>query len=239
MDEKFRQTEELYNSTDVIDVSSSDDKKKIFQVIAMIMLAYNITNNVMKLSKNDRIDLFAKTKNLITGLFAVNLKTQNANMIDLLIKVSNGKNSIYGSFLSDSELQKIINSKYKGEYWYERLIKNKTDTAKKLISVTNDFLKGKISVNDIKGRIEKIIKFDSYATKRLFETENARVQSEIAERYFKANKVKKVRYVALLDENTCPSCFDLDGEIYDINDPARIQLPQHSKCRCYYVEVDS
>lgn len=48
---------------------------------------------------------------------------------------------------------------------------------------------------------------------------------------YKRYGVKKVVWVGILDEKICNTCFDLDGNVYDIDSiPA---LPQHWNCRCY------
>lgn len=237
MDEELQQIEELYNYSNEVDTTNGENEKKIFENIAMMLLLYTISNNIMKLSNKEYVKSYGSFKSLVQKVFSGEVKTQQANVLNLLEKVANGKASIYGNALSKQEVLKIINSKYKGDYWYSRLLKNKTDTSKQLLKTIKDFLKGDISVNDIKGRIDKVIKYDNYKTRRLIETENARVQSEIAEKHFKETGVKKVQYIATLDGQTCANCVDFDGEIYELNDPARIQLPAHSNCRCYYVEV--
>lgn len=54
---------------------------------------------------------------------------------------------------------------------------------------------------------------------------------------------KIVRFVwsAILDEKICPLCRDLDGQIFDANDPEYTiyQPPLHPNCRCHILSVTS
>jgi hypothetical protein len=53
------------------------------------------------------------------------------------------------------------------------------------------------------------------------------------------NKIKNNKYTYELGYDLYDNKIYPSIEIYKNEDPARIQLPQHSKCRCYYVEADS
>ncbi len=48
------------------------------------------------------------------------------------------------------------------------------------------------------------------------------------------NRVKKVRWVAELDEKTCTVCHKRDGKIYFLED---LPPKPHPNCRCWYKEV--
>lgn len=49
---------------------------------------------------------------------------------------------------------------------------------------------------------------------------------------FAAKNNLKLRYSAVLDNKTCEECNDLNGNIYNSNDPAIPSLPRHYNCRC-------
>jgi hypothetical protein len=43
--------------------------------------------------------------------------------------------------------------------------------------------------------------------------------------------------MATLDEATCETCADLDGEVFDSEDDAPEEMPAHPSCRCFFVPV--
>lgn len=49
---------------------------------------------------------------------------------------------------------------------------------------------------------------------------------------FAAKNNMQLRYSAVLDKSTCEECNDLNGNIYNSNDPAIPSLPRHYNCRC-------
>lgn len=42
-------------------------------------------------------------------------------------------------------------------------------------------------------------------------------------------------WIALLDDNTCEDCADLDGQEFEAEDLP--DLPQHSNCRCDLIPI--
>ena len=100
----------------------------------------------------------------------------------------------------------------------------------------NDFLDGKINVNQIKNRINKTFNKGAYNAKRLVETEVARVEDEAFKRFCNETGVKKIKRNAILDTHTCSDCADYDGVIYDLDKAPT--LPSHPNCRCFYEIVE-
>ena len=48
--------------------------------------------------------------------------------------------------------------------------------------------------------------------------------------------VKKVKYNATLDKNTCEDCAEYDGNIYEFG--KQPGLPRHPNCKCYFDIVE-
>ena len=44
----------------------------------------------------------------------------------------------------------------------------------------------------------------------------------------------KVKYMAVLENRTCPACWPLDTVVFDVDDIYRPRLPKHEGCRCSY-----
>ncbi|MCK4349169.1 MAG: minor capsid protein [Thermoplasmatales archaeon] len=75
---------------------------------------------------------------------------------------------------------------------------------------------------------ETLIRDKNYEYKRIARTEVARIQSEGSMNRYKANDVKKVKW--LCGGNPCPICQQHCNNIYNINDAPSI--PVHPNCTC-------
>jgi hypothetical protein len=84
-----------------------------------------------------------------------------------------------------------------------------------------------------------------YATKPAYKTtaEGKRIKvrgplADSLEEYLKSFlRVGKVRWEAVLDENTAPLDRALNGTIWDADDPAAPLPPAHFRCRCRRVPI--
>lgn len=220
LEELYNGGYELCNYNDDL----SDFKEELLNDIAKIILVYLVVNEFIKMSKADQVSEYRNIRFVITTYFLNDKKVKKDEFKSFLTNIK---------WTSKSEVLEVLNAKINDKAWWNRLIKNKNDTVKNLLKTVRDFLSGKISVNDIKGKIEKIIKFDIYKDKRLIENEIARVTNELNRRKFIRNGVKKVRRNEILDARTCEECIADDGHVYNI-DEAPI-LPAHVKCRGFYV----
>ena len=90
---------------------------------------------------------------------------------------------------------------FKGKHFSKRIWSNEKEVANHLHRKVNDFLKGKVNVNQIRKDIEKTFNTSAYNSKRLVTTEVARCSSNAFDRYCKEVGVKKVKYNATLDIN--------------------------------------
>lgn len=228
MDDDFdlEELEELYNNVD--DMSLDDNlQKDILNKVAMIILTYLVVKECMKMTNKEKVKVKADIKVTIENSLSNSLKDRK-NTINNVLKNLNWSNS--------KELIKVINEKIDNKTWLDRLVKNKSDTGKQLMKTVKDFLNGTISVNDIKDKLTKIIKFDLYKDKRLFENEISRITNTLRMNEFKRNGVKKVRRNAILDARTCDVCASEDGTVYLIDEAPN--LPEHIRCRCYWEKVE-
>lgn len=228
MDDDFdlEELEELYNNVD--DMSLDDNlQKDILNKVAMIILTYLVVKECMKMTNKEKVKVKADIKVTIENSLSNSLKDRK-NTINNVLKNLNWSNS--------KELIKVINEKIDNKTWLDRLVKNKSDTGKQLMKTVKDFLNGTISVNDIKDKLTKIIKFDLYKDKRLFENEISRITNTLRMNEFKRNGVKKVRRNAILDARTCDVCASEDGTVYFIDEAPN--LPEHIRCRCYWEKVE-
>lgn len=246
-------TEEIYKKSSV-DIKQlyklqNSNMNELFDIIAKIMLDYNIKDNIMDLTAG-QIDLLAnkisssieeafsyqnslenKVINSVLGAAIIDKFYSNVYINSLGVSKMNIKN------LSDKEIHKIVITKVKGDSWDDRVWNNKHETANVLQQEMEEFLKGKTSVNSIKKKIKDKFGSNAYNTERLVQYEVARCQNAANELFNKKYGVDQVFYSATLDIKTCSCCSKYDSITYDVDDLQRPELPQHPFCRCCYISV--
>lgn len=94
------------------------------------------------------------------------------------------------------------------------------------------------SEDDIVSRVRVRVKIAAREAKRLVRSEVQRVATASSEVAYadNADLVEAMRFTAVLDTTTCPTCGDLDGNVYAMGDE-RPELPIHNYCRCVYLPV--
>lgn len=218
--------EELYSNVDDLRLDN-ELQEELNNKIAMIILTYLVVKECMKMTNKEKVKAKADIKVTIENSLSNSLEDRK-NTINNVLKNLNWSNS--------KELIKVINEKIDNKTWLDRLIKNKSDTGKKLMKTVKGFLNGDISINNIKDKLTKIIRYDLYKDKRLFENEISRITNTLRMNEFKRNGVKRVRRNAILDARTCAECVSEDGTVYFINEAPN--LPEHIRCRCYWEKVE-
>jgi SPP1 gp7 family putative phage head morphogenesis protein len=53
---------------------------------------------------------------------------------------------------------------------------------------------------------------------------------------YKENKIDKVRFLSAISERTCPTCSELNGRVFNIEESSSI-IPVHTSCRCTWTPV--
>lgn len=228
-------TENLYKapseSLNKINEEQEKNKKTILNKIAKIVLTYSLVNNLLKLKRKERIKLYWDLSSLTQRLIKnQSIKTESI-IKDILHEGTRKASDFYKTELSNKDALDIVNKRFKGANFSERIYKNNDKISKVLHKNFNDFLKGKIEINDIKSNIEKTFNTSKYQAKRLVDTELSRIHNEIFRMNCKKNGIQKVIYKATFC-NTCNTCAGYDGMVFDIEEAP--YLPQHASCRCYF-----
>ena len=208
------------------------DRDKILQEVANILLTYTIANDVMVMDKSSRDKEYKKMSKLIIDISKGEAAFQEKIIQELLSTVVKETFSFYSYNKGLKDVKKIIDSNFKGKHFSKRIWSNEKNIANHLHKNVQDFLKGKVNVNQIRKDIEKTFNTSAYNSKRLVETEVSRCSSNAFDRYCKEVGVKKVRYNATLDNKLCDDCGQYHDKIYDVKD--KIELPRHPLCRCFY-----
>lgn len=206
-------------------------RNELLQEIAMIMLTYTIIDGVMSVRKEDRDKAYKKISSLIL-INCNNIGKKQVNAINDILKSTVNKTFEFYNYNTNlKDVRKIIESNFKGKHFSERVWENENEVAKYLHKQVNNFLNGKINVNQIKKDIERTFNTSAYNAKRLVTTEVSRCQNEAFRKLCEETNVKKVKRNAILDSKTCDDCYPLNGRVYELKDIPQIS---HPMCRCFY-----
>lgn len=228
--------ESLYNDMDDSLKSTYRQKKEsrdeLLQAIGMILLTYTIVNDAMSLSKSDYDKEYILLYKLIKKLTKGDIKQIQGNTVKILENTVKSTFDFYSYNHDLKDVEEIINQNFKGKHFSSRVWDNEHEVAKKLTQQCQDFLQGKINVNQIAKEIKNTYNTSSYNAKRLVETEVSRCHTAAFDRFCKETGVKKIKYNAILDSKSCNDCRGYDGKIYEFG--KHPQLPRHPCCRCYF-----
>ena len=245
-------TNEIYTkySKQIDEIAKIQKKsvKTILDEIAIIILEYNVTNEVMDISISEKAELKKQMNKLINDVFKGEYESEKDIITSTLNNVA--KDSYYSSCfiyelgisyklkpVEQDMLNKIINKKIDGKTYSSRIWKNKNQVAKTIKKEINDFLNGKTDINTISKNIKNRFNVNYNVSNRLVRTEVAKVQCETNEVFAKQHNIKKQMFCATLDRRTSKICQSLDGKIYDFNDVHKQIPPLHPNCRSCLIDI--
>ena len=242
---------ELYNNLDVNSIYKNikRDREIILDKISRVLLTYTVDNSKLVLSVGDRDKLYKDLSAIIDNLCKEEITTEKKLITKTLKKSAKDRYGINNYILSlgvdfklkkiaDKELDKIIKATIKGKNYSSRIWDNKNQIAKVLKSDIKKFLNGEIDVNSIEKKIKDRFNSNAYNSKRLVETEVARVMEESNNKWQKDRNIEYVMYCATLDNKTCDKCKQYDSKVYKKGEEP-VKLPQHPLDRCTYVALPS
>ena len=242
---------ELYNNLDVNSIYKNikRDREVILDRISRVLLTYTVDNSKLVLSVGDRDKLYKDLSAIIDNLCKEEITTEKKLITKVLKESAKDRYGINNYILSlgvdfklkkiaDKELDKIIKATIKGKNYSSRIWDNKNQIAKVLKSDIKKFLNGEIDVNSIEKKIKDRFNSNAYNSKRLVETEVARVMEESNNKWQEDRNIEYVMYCATLDNKTCDKCKQYDSKVYKKGEEP-VKLPQHPLDRCTYVALPS
>ena len=173
-----------------------------------------------------------KTVTDILGKAYADTYYKNAFIMDSGIKID-----LKFDILKKEYIDAAVKAKYKGEFFSDRIWKNKADMIDQLQASLNDAMVGKTTIDKIARDIKNTYNVTAYESQRLVRTENARVQSQAIDDIGRSAGVAQQMSSATLDMLTNPVDASFDGNLYDIDDDSKPDIPQHPNCRCCYINV--
>ncbi|MCB2308833.1 minor capsid protein [Clostridium estertheticum] len=237
--EELEFVESLYNEADrqikEVYQEQKNNRDELLKQIAAIMITYTILNDLMKLSKTDKKKEYNRLSKMITSGAQSQGTTQNRVIKDILTTAANKTFNFYSYNVGLKDVKEIIGNNFKGKHFSTRVWKNESDVAKHLHKQVNDFLNGKVNVNQIKKNIKTTYNTSAYNARRLVETEINRVEDESFKKFCRETNVKRVMRNEEMDSRTCSECAGINENIYDLADaPSGL----HPLCRGFNTIVE-
>ena len=211
------------------------NRDMLLQEIANILLTYTIANDVMVMDRVTIDKEYKKMYKLIIDISKGEAASQEKIIEELLSTVVKETFSFYSYNKGLKDVKKIIESNFKGKHFSKRVWSNEKEVANHLHKKVQDFLKGKINVNQIRKDIEKTFNTSAYNSKRLVETEVSRCEDEAFKRYCRETGVKKVKRNETFDNRICDECRELDGKVFELDDAPGVV---HPLCRGFNTVVE-
>jgi SPP1 gp7 family putative phage head morphogenesis protein len=140
----------------------------------------------------------------------------------------------FGNTYSENQFEKIVNERWLGENYSDRVWENKQLLEQQL---EKTFLQGVVrgqNPRKIASEMQQNMGGAYYRCERLARTEMIHTLNESTMQSYKDYNVQKYQFVCGLDERTCPDCGALDGEVFEIKDKIEgVNYPViHPNCRC-------
>ena len=250
---------EILKIRQLIDQNADKDMKPILKAykstldkvrLEITKLYGKYGDNLEKMSSSDRLKVFKNMEKLLID------QAKELNLVETAettkIITESYKETYYRSFfiiqkgveaetpftvLSPKFVDSVVNAKFKGELFSDRIWANK----KLLVNQLNKVIKNGIiqgaSIPKMSKNIKDTLGVGAGQSKRLIRTETARVYSEASAKLYKDSPVvKKVMYDATLDNKTSEICQSLDGKIFDA-DSNYPRPPQHPNCRSAIIPI--
>ena len=227
-DEANEQLKEVYKE-------QKDNRDKLLQEVALILLTYSIIDSLMSLSSKDKAKEYKHLYKLIVGATRGQIEVQEKVLTNILKDTVEKTFNFYSYNANLKDVKKIIEDNFKGKHFSERVWANEKAVGEHLQKQVKQFLDGKVNVNQIKNDIEKTYNNSAYEVRRLTETEVNRCEDQAFKRFCKEVGVTRVRRNEILDERICGRCRKIDGKIYDLEDALEVM---HPLCRGFNTIIE-
>lgn len=221
-DEANKKIEEIY-------AEHKSNKDELLKEIAFVLLLYKISDSIMKLNDIEKLKLNKKFLTIIQKFFNKQVKLTNKVITEILEETAKTTFDFYGEKYTQKDIEDIVNKKYKGEVYTQRIKDNENKIANQLNNDLSDFIDGNIDVNTIKDNIEETYSANDYDVRRLCESEVNRTENIAFILLAKEAGVKTIYRHEVLDSRICLDCLAIAEQPFDIDSAPDGAI--HSFCR--------
>ncbi|WBL16369.1 minor capsid protein [Sutcliffiella sp. NC1] len=212
-------------------MNHGDDGVLDYNTVYMTTIIDNFNESVnTELNKISAIELLTTTAILQTTYQKSYYKS--AFVLEQAIGVNVNFNHV-----NDFILNEFINQNWSGRHFSERIWLNQNALRESLSNNLERGIREGHKLDKIAKVFDEEFNSKAYQSQRLVRTETARIISEARDQVYEENGIEQVQWLATLETGTCSDCADLDGQIFDRNDPMRPKVPLHPNCKCDTVPV--
>ncbi len=137
------------------------------------------------------------------------------------------------ALIPEKTLKTVLESKFMGKNFSERVWINTNALAKKLKTVLSAGIASGASVEKMSNDVADLSKQGKMMATRLIRTETTFYMGQGELKAYAEFGIDKYKYLATLDSRTSPMCAELDGEVFNVSDavPGENYPPLHAWCR--------
>lgn len=137
------------------------------------------------------------------------------------------------ALIPEKALKTVIESKFMGKNFSERVWTNTNALAEKLKTVLSAGIASGASIEKMSNDIADLSKQGKMMATRLIRTETTFYMGQGELKAYAELGIDKYKYLATLDSRTSPMCAELDGEVFNVADavPGENYPPLHAWCR--------
>ena len=137
------------------------------------------------------------------------------------------------ALIPEKALKTVLESKFMGKNFSERVWTNTNALAKKLKTVLSSGIATGASIEKMSNDIAELSLQGKMMATRLIRTETTFYMGQGELKAYAEFGIDKYKYLATLDSRTSPMCAELDGEVFNVADavPGENYPPLHAWCR--------
>lgn len=244
-DEIFRRASEL--AGEVLS-KNKEAEREITEAISIAVADKDTEDGKLSLSAYDRIVLQSSLDKAVREVMGTQTDHETERVLEILRMTADHK---YGTLqyiaslgnnntfrkLSEAKRDVIVNQAISGKVWSDRIWTNKRALEVEVRREVSDLINGRTSSGKAITKIRRDFEISRNQSKRLINTEVARVQNEINSEYAREEGLTKQLFSATLDNATSDICSDLDGQVFDIYDRDIPSIPLHPNCRSVLINM--
>lgn len=212
--------EEIYNELIKFDAATNTSRTAAYNYQRQLALQKQMNEVIIQLGYDVETDFSDQMANIMAMQYK-NVSTELA-----------GENF---TMLKENVFKDVLKEPWKGNNFSGRLWINQDKLSQALDQVILNGISAGKTITEMAVKLDGMMSNGLYNAYRLVRTETMHYLNQATLMAYKDRGVKRVEYLAALDERTCETCGPLNGKTYVIS-RAPI-LPIHPNCRCTYIPV--